>query len=323
MEALTKSEARKRKAEIKKRQAQVIIDEELRQKGFRLIANGELRLGYQKLFESNEDRKRIIGTYRFKELEYWDGGKAKLLVYFDGEGIGIQLLAAFMLSRMADSLEEITFLCEERLLPVLRRTYPEMEFIPISEIDKLEETISSDYKVALTKTVLYHSLDKGNKDGSPLKISKKVPVISNRIGVSWKTSNDREGEQKRNLSLKKLRPLLETEGIEFISVQHDVTEKERVQLEKLNVATPDYQSIDDYLDMISSCSSIISVDNSAAIMAGLMNKDVICLLCKKHIWLYPQVSDVSPWSPSVSLMRGIDTDWEKILESIKENLECG
>jgi len=321
MTALTKEENRKLKQQIRERQEPYPFNEGMHNAGYESLLNGGFRLGFKQIVESNADRRRIIGTNRFTSLKYWEGEYTDLLVFFEEEGIGIQLLTAYMLSTMVEQVGDVLFLCDRRLIPAFQRSYPNMLFVPTEYMDRLEEKVTDNFQIAIARTVFYHALDKGTSPRRSLVMPDGIPSFNNRIGISWKTSNEKGGESKRNLSLEQLTSVLDIEGIEFISIQHNITKHELKVLKEFGVAVPNYKNIEDYLHIIDSCNMVLSVDNSAAIMAGLLSKETLCMLCEDHIWLYTKTSDVSPWSPTVSLVRRIDRDWDAALYKIKRRID--
>ena len=140
-----------------------------------------------------------------------------------------------------------------------------------------------------------------------------------RVGIVWNGS----GTNKRaNLPLTELIGYLPKHK-DYVCLQKDVTELEREILSEQNMYCFD-QDIADFSDTAALCGLmdlVISIDTSAAHLAGAMGKPTWVLLPHLPDWRWLLDRSDSPWYPSMRLYRQEEMGaWAPVLQRLAQDL---
>lgn len=146
-----------------------------------------------------------------------------------------------------------------------------------------------------------------------------------RVGVVWQGGDFHSRNNLRNLSLEQLAPLLELEGIDFISLQkfpqHQACRDDlgRYGLTDLGSSCRDF---DDTAAVISQLDLLITVDTATAHLAGAMARPVWLLLPFLPDWRWMLFRSDSPWYPGMRLFRQLQPgNWDHPLAMVRDQLE--
>jgi len=138
-----------------------------------------------------------------------------------------------------------------------------------------------------------------------------------KVGIVWSGNPQHSQNKLRSLPLNLLTKLLDIPGVDFYSLQKEMTAQERALLEQMPVT-----DLSSYLHdfaytaaAISALDLVISVDTSVAHLAGALGKPVWILLCFVPDWRWMLQREDSPWYPTARLFRQSTAgDWEGVLE---------
>jgi tetratricopeptide (TPR) repeat protein len=143
-----------------------------------------------------------------------------------------------------------------------------------------------------------------------------------RVGVVWRGSV--LPDKGRSIELERFQRLFNP-CLEFISLQKEVTDAERVRLDDAGVLHAG-DAFADFSDTAALCvlmDLVISIDTSVAHLAGALGIPVWVLLTWVPDWRWLLDRDDSPWYPSMRLFRQTARgDWNGVLERIKLELEA-
>jgi ADP-heptose:LPS heptosyltransferase len=118
-------------------------------------------------------------------------------------------------------------------------------------------------------------------------------------------------------------PLLDFEAT-FVSLQKDVRNQDDALLKERGDILNFGQELGDFCDtaaLISELDLVISVDTSAAHLAGAMGKPVWILVTHIPDWRWLLDRDDSPWYPTARLFRQPRVgDWESVISRVHEAL---
>ena len=141
-----------------------------------------------------------------------------------------------------------------------------------------------------------------------------------RIGIAWAGNPRYKADKQRSMHLKTLLPLLESAGVEFISLQKGEAAR---QLEGLlsGIGLVDGASRDkdlaDTAALIDQLDLVITTDTSIAHLAGAMAKPVWILLPHVADWRWMQHRETTPWYPTARLFRQREPgNWPEVLERV-------
>jgi ADP-heptose:LPS heptosyltransferase len=141
-----------------------------------------------------------------------------------------------------------------------------------------------------------------------------------KIGLCWNSSHLND---KRNISLEKLKPVLDFSNNRYYSLQQENG------AEQLN--NPDFQDIINIAPnlfdfaatavFIKKMDLIITVDSAVAHLAAAMNKPVFILLPAVPDWRWGINSETTPWYNSAVLIRQEKPyNWDSAITKLKEKL---
>jgi len=143
-----------------------------------------------------------------------------------------------------------------------------------------------------------------------------------RVGVVWR--GNPVPDKHRSIEFELFRRLFNPR-FEFISLQKEVTDTERIGLDRAGVLhTGD--ALADFSDTAALCvlvDLVISVDTSVAHLAGALGSPVWVLLTWVPDWRWLLDRDDSPWYPSMRLFRQkARGDWNGVLERLELEFEA-
>jgi ADP-heptose:LPS heptosyltransferase len=143
------------------------------------------------------------------------------------------------------------------------------------------------------------------------------------VGICWAGNSKHQNDRHRSITLDRLAALLSVAGLDFVSVQKEVTEKDAALLRDYGVI-PLGQEFADFSDtaaVVSMLDLIIAVDTSIAHLAGAMGKAVALLVPFSPDWRWLLDRTDSPWYPSMRLFRQTAVaDWDGVVERLRQEL---
>ena len=149
------------------------------------------------------------------------------------------------------------------------------------------------------------------------------PKTKPRIGLAWSGSGDHGHDHFRSLGLAACRPLLDLDA-DWVAVQKDLREPDRLELEasaNLRFFGGDLTDFSDTAGLIDNLDLVVTVDTSAAHLAGAMGKPVWILLGAVSDWRWFLDRDDSPWYPSARLFRQTPAGgWAGPIEAVRAAL---
>jgi tetratricopeptide (TPR) repeat protein len=141
-----------------------------------------------------------------------------------------------------------------------------------------------------------------------------------RVGVVWRGKPI--PDKGRSIEFELFRRLFDPR-FEFISLQKEVTDAERVLLDRAGILHAG-DAFTDFSDTAALCALmdlVISVDTSVAHLAGALGIPVWVLLTWVPDWRWLLDRDDSPWYPSMRLFRQkARGDWNSVLERVELEL---
>jgi len=146
-----------------------------------------------------------------------------------------------------------------------------------------------------------------------------------RVGIVWAGSPTHSNDRHRSCRLNDLLPMLRTPGVQFFSLQKGDRRQEMAQLPEdirvLDFGPPEDGDFTDLALAIAQMDLVISVDTSAAHLAGALGAPVWTLLCHVPDWRWGLDEESSPWYPSMRLFRqAASGDWEGVAKHVARAL---
>lgn len=145
-----------------------------------------------------------------------------------------------------------------------------------------------------------------------------------RVGLVWSGSKLHKNDHNRSIALEKWEQVLKNADIEFHTLQKDITAGEAKFLNLHNVVTH-AQYLSDFTDtaaLITLMDVVVTVDTSAAHLAGALGKPtwILLPLVPDFRWMLNRAD--SPWYPTATLMRQkTQGEWQPVIEDVMQGLQ--
>lgn len=146
-----------------------------------------------------------------------------------------------------------------------------------------------------------------------------------RVGLVWAGSKLHKNDRNRSIALEKLEPVLTTTTVEFHALQKDIAANELELLRRNNVKVhaEHLQDFTDTAALITLMDVVLTVDTSAAHLAGALGKQTWIMLpfVPDFRWLLNRTD--SPWYPTARLLRQqAEGEWEPVIEEVIRSLQA-
>jgi len=301
------------------------------------LLHGDFAQGWP-LFESRWRNGQNLGDLHLAQ-PLWDGRKVDgTLLVWGEQGIGDQIHQLGMVEGLAGRAGEVVVAVNERLLPLVGRSLPNMRVIglkaanraacemqtPLGSLGRYLRRSWDEFPVARTA---YLKAD-------PARVAALAQALPGKarltVGLSWHSIAPKVGRAK-SMALQDLAPLLGIKGVRFVDLQYGGTAAERGRVrDALGVEVLHVDEIDNRRDLdglaalISVCDVVVTISNTTAHLAGALGKPTLLMLpfgCARH-WYWHEGRDDSPWYPSLHLYRQrIAGDWSEVFSGVRKALQ--
>lgn len=307
-------------------------------KALALLLDGQFSRGwnlYEWRLRSSDVMNKFLRHDSIHKAPEWDGQPltGHLLVIAE-QGLGDQIFYAGMLGDLQPHVSTVTVCIEPRLIPLLRRSYPTVNFITPEQLAQAEGFDAQIYigslgrfyradENALTKIrTPYLQADTERSAHLRTRLKQEGRLL---CGLSWRSKNADYGAQK-SLSLETMAQALCLPDIDFVDLQYGDTEDERqafeastgVRLQKLD-DIDNFKDIDDLAALINACDIVVTVSNTTAHLASALGKPTLVLLPQTSavFWYWHRESEHSPWYPTARLFRQNELgDWPSVMDAL-------
>ena len=294
--------------------------------GIGLLMDGRFEEGW----EEYEWRLRT-GSVPYRQaadagLPDWDGsplGERRLLVLGE-QAPGDQIMFASILADIEARPGAVTATCDQRLLPLFARSFPDLQFAPQTapEVEALLAADSFDCGTALGSLGRFfrrwpddfpsrRSFLKPDPERVACLRERYVGLAKGRrlVGFSWRSWSLNSG-RRRNLDAAELAALLRDRGCLPVSLQYGVVREELERLRSEHgievLSDPEIDPTDDLDDLaalIAALDLVVSIDNTTIHLAGAVGAPTLALLSPVSSWRWMIGREDSPWYPSLRLLR--------------------
>jgi ADP-heptose:LPS heptosyltransferase len=144
-----------------------------------------------------------------------------------------------------------------------------------------------------------------------------------RVGICWAGTSAHLNDRDRSIPIGRFVQVLSVPGLDFVSLQRDVTEAQAAVLRDHGVAAlgQDFKDFADTAAVAAMLDLVVSVDTSVAHLAGAIGKAVALLVpfSPDFRWMLQRTD--SPWYPTLRLFRQTALgDWSAPLDQLCREL---
>jgi len=231
---------------------------------FALLNVGELKRGLDE-YEWRWKSTKYISSKRHFSQPLWDGQKSlknkKILLWCE-QGVGDTINWASCLPLVTSQAKHCIVECQEKLVPLLSRSFPNVEVKPEN---RSLDTERNDFDYHLPMGSLYRSFAsevsrKAKADAFLFPDPVRINFWRNRlismgkgpyVGISWKSANMSAKRLPNYASTSDLSPVLTLPGVTFINLQYvDFADDLSKIQNELGVTVHHFDDLDHYNDLL-------------------------------------------------------------------------
>lgn len=274
-------------------------------------------------------------TYLKFNRPLWEPSIGGTVLLWSEQGIGDIIMFSSMVEEIYQRVERLIIQIDERLLPLFMRSFPQ-DIKYYSKQEKVHEA-SYDAHIPMGSLPLYFRPDvesfgaksKGWLTGCEVKtntLRKELLSSENEtlIGLSWYSTANRQGAQKRTIPLNQIAQTLNSPKVKLINLQYGEVDKEIRQLHKdfgIKVhqlsEINNMNDLDSLASLICACDRIVSIDNTTIHFSGALGKDSKLLLPYSCDWRWGVRRSTSHWYQSVKLHHQTRiNNWDDVLQQL-------
>lgn len=253
------------------------------------------------------------------------------------QGVGDHVMFASILPDVLARAKAVTFVSVGKLMSLLQASFPAVRFIPplpslrIGDFDRV---------VPLGSLPRAFRNDIEDFPGAPYlapraevakawrdRLGQKTTRL--RVGISWQGGTDKTSGQKRSIPLEQLRPLLEREDCEFVSLQYGDVEAE-VAAFNATLSRPirifpkdEIEDFEALAALVLGLDLVVSVQTAIIHLSGAVGAPCLVMIPFVAEWRYGAEGETMPWYRSVRLVRQTQADdWSSVIARIAAELDA-
>ena len=276
----------------------------------------------------------------------WNGSNpsAKTILVWAEQGIGDEIMFASMLNDLRQSNANIMVECEQRLISLFQRSFPDIRFFcRTNPPDQQLLNPNIDYQISMGSLGQWLRTDLDSfKQGQSYYLTAcpdKTAELRNKyqqlasgrklVGISWKSTDISQRRAKsKSTSLEYWASVLSQPNCHFINLQYGDIETEVAKFESdTNLKVYQDKEIDPLVNLdgfaaqISALDLVISTSNTTVHMAGALGKRVWTLLPHIPDWRWTLDREDALWYPAMRLFRQSSIgDWQDVFKRVSHAL---
>lgn len=238
------------------------------------------------------------------------------------QGLGDEILMATVLPDALRLGFKIKLGCHSRLLPLYRRSFPDITLVPIDAVTA-KDVADCRFQIALGDLMArlrpdfaafgtgapFLRPDPAQRDALRDAYRQRFPG-RRLVGLSWGSRNSRKAARK-SIPLAALAPVLALPDMAFIDLQYGDTAADLASLGPgappiwRDPAIDPLGPLDPYAAQIAALDAVVTISNTAAHLAGGLGVPTALLLPEDDglLWYWFRERETSPWYGSLHLLR--------------------
>ncbi len=303
-----------------------------------LLCDEDYENGFR-LYKKRAESERCPASQYEVKITPWDEKKplASLLILRE-QGVGDEILLSSFYPRMKDFSKRLTVVCDNRLHPLFKRSYPDIHFIRHDDAPGIP---ASDHDFFIhAGDCGYHARDSlGWKKGYLKPDTLRSTAIREKyqqlfpgkklVGISWKSTREGMLGEQRAAALSLWRLILENPACQFINLQYgDIADDLRHMRENLGVNIHEDADIDCFNDLdglaaqMAALDLIITTTNTTAHLAAAIDAPtwITTPVGIGTFWCWG-FREKTPFYPKARLFRAQKfKEWEPVFLALRESL---
>ena len=305
---------------------------------FVLLNIGKLEEGLNE-YEWRWKTKELLSQQRYFSQPLWDGKKSlngKRILLWSEQGIGDTIMWSSCLSLITSLAEHCILECQEKLVPLIERSFPNVE---VKAVNKSLDLERDDVDFHLPMGSLYkhfiHEIEQNTKINAylipnPVRVNfwrKRLNSLGKGpyIGISWKSANMHTKRLSNYATISELYPVLKLPNVTYVNLQYTDTTNDLTKIKKeLGVTIHNFNdldhfnNIDDVAALCAALDMVVSTKTTVPLISSGVGK-----LTKLANWRQSQWNNslLNPRGPSVDIFeRNTWEPWDNVFSSIAEDI---
>lgn len=253
------------------------------------------------------------------------------------QGVGDQIMFASALPDLMGDAAAVTCVTSPRMQSLFAASFPGLE--SLGEADGLDPA-RFDKVISIASLGPIYRKQPADFPGQPYlqprdeivagwraRLGEKTTPL--RIGVSWRGGAQITGGSARSLSLEALRPLLEREDCEFVSLQYGKVQEEVESFNKTlprpirNFPRDEIENFEALAGLVASLDLVVSVQTTIIHLSGAIGAPCLVMIPFIPEWRYGVTGDAMPWYKSVKLFRQRERGaWAPVIDAVGKALDA-
>ena len=305
---------------------------------FTLLNSGRLQEGLDE-YEWRWKMSNFLSQHRHFSQPLWDGKKSldgKRILLWCEQGIGDTINWTSRLSLVISQAEHCILECQEKLVPLLERSFPDVE---VKAVNRSLDSERDDFDFHLPMGSLYkhfiHEIEKNAKADAflvpdPVRVNfwkERLNSFGNGpyIGISWKSSNMSTKRLPNYATISELYPVLKFPNVTYVNLQYTDCANDLTKIKKeLGVTIHNFDDLDHFnnIDDVAALCAALDMVVSTKTTVPLISAGV-GTLTKLANWRQ------SPWNnilhnPVISSVDMFERDtwesWDNVFHLIAEDI---
>ena len=262
----------------------------------------------------------------------WDGKayKKDKLFLFGDQGIGDCIMFSRYLPILEKKFKKIDCMVSDSILELFKRSFKDNKKITFKPKGKIPR---HDHSTVLSVLPYYLKMDFDNIPYSDkymiadnLKIEKYKELINSdrlKVGISWEAGGiGLRDLLHRTLNISMYEPFLNTENVQFYSLQVKPAMDNYKNYKQLIDLAPTFKDFDDTAGALMNLDLVITVDTSVAHLAGALGVKTFMLLPSCTDWRWFEDDKTTDWYKSIRIFRQKDSKtWDDVMNNIALELK--
>ena len=305
---------------------------------FVFLNNDQLKEGFDK-YEWRWKTPKFSSQQRFFSQPMWDGKKSlsgKRILVWSEQGVGDTIMWVSCLSYLASQANKCILECQNKLLPLLKRSFPNVE-VKAEEKSKDKDRNDFDFHLPLgslygkfIKEISINFKPKAYLFPDPTRVmfwKKRLKALGKGpyVGISWKSGDMSHARLPNYCEISELYSIFSIPNIIFINLQY-VKFKEDLKKIKDNFGVTihnfddldHFNNIDDVAALCKSLDMVVSTKTTVPLISTAVGTSTKVANWKQSPW---NNILLNPRGPSIDIYeKNTRENWDNVFNSIAEDI---
>ena len=306
------------------------------------ILSGDFERGWQE-YEWRVRIDELIATYQRYPMPRWDGSAlaGRTLLVHAEQGLGDEIMYGSCIPGAIAQARHCVIECADRLVPIFSRSFPQATVRAVAKGDTGEwlknvppidvQIPAGSLPLHLRRKAVDFPRERAYLTADPARVTQWGTRLAGlrpglKVGLSWRGGTRLTRNLLRSIPLERLLPLLQQEGICFVSLQYgDAREELDRVIRRHGISIQHWQeAIDDYEEtaaLMCALDLTVSVCTAVVHLGGALGRPVWTMAPLRPEARYGVSGDTMPWYASVRMFRqpGFE-DWDSVISKVAREL---